>query len=164
MSGEELLYALKGAPAVAQAPWKALKTSEGDVGNRYMEYNSNFFVSGSPKSPLEFEIARRRRLKPTAARTFTVSVRFKEPPPHLRADAWRIRLNVAKGKELLPARARECSASAPARARARSTPARCTSPAPAEQCTARESHTSMSPAPSGATWTAPRADAQRARK
>ena len=67
---------------------------------RIMAY-SKCAGSGSANSPLEFEVTRNRRTKDPRA-PYTVTVMFKDPPPGMDAEAWRILRAVVKGKELLP--------------------------------------------------------------
>ena len=67
-----------------------------------MERNILVYVKGFPKTPIEFELSRNEHMKEMPGRAFTVTALFKEPPPHLHAEAWRILMYVVSGKELMP--------------------------------------------------------------
>ena len=82
--------------------WKAPKTSQGNVGNHYMEQNIDVWVPGSDR-PIEFELTRDPHMKDMPGRPFTVPACFKNAPMLVHGDAWRILLHVCKGRELLPA-------------------------------------------------------------
>ena len=60
------------------------------------------YVEGHVRTPLFFELARHKHTKATDSRVFTVTACFSSPPLHLHAQAWRILLEVCRGKELLP--------------------------------------------------------------
>ena len=56
---------------------------------------------------MEFELTRHNHMEDIGCRPYTVTAYFKEPPSGLRAEAWRILLHIARGKELVPLRVRE---------------------------------------------------------
>ena len=57
--------------------------------------------SRSANKPIELELTLYQHSKDPEA-PFTVTAMFKDPPPYLNAEAWRILRAVVKGKELLP--------------------------------------------------------------
>ena len=83
------------------------KSEMGNVGNHFMEKNVLVYVQGEVSTPLVFELARNCHMKDGDARVFTVTACFANPPAHLVAQAWRILLEVCRGKELLPEHARD---------------------------------------------------------
>ena len=78
----------------------------GNVGNHFMESNVLVYVQGDVSTPLVFELTRNSHMKDVDGRVFTVTACFANPPAHLLAQAWRILLEVCRGKELLPEHAR----------------------------------------------------------
>ena len=81
-----------------------------------MEQNVRVCVEVDVGAPLVFELARNSHMKDDGARVFTVTACFQNPPAHLLAQAWRILLEVCRGKELLPEHARAYARRAVARA------------------------------------------------
>ena len=67
-----------------------------------MEQEVRVYVEGHVRTPLFFELTRNKHTKATDSRVFTVTACFSSPPLHLHAQAWRILLEVCRGKELLP--------------------------------------------------------------
>ena len=59
------------------------------------------FGPGSESNPIEFELTRNRHMKDPRC-PFTVTACFKEPTPDLIPEAWRILVEVVKGRELVP--------------------------------------------------------------
>ena len=58
-SKTQFFTALKSAPDVERVEWKETKTSQCNVGDRYMEQNIDVWVLGSAR-PIEFELTRDR--------------------------------------------------------------------------------------------------------
>ena len=108
-SHEQFFDALQNTPDVAKVEWKETKTSQGNVGNHYMERNINVWVTGFER-PMEFELTRNLHKKPGRGAPYTVSACFKAPPIKLHADAWRILLDVVKDRELMPMHGRQACA------------------------------------------------------
>ena len=67
-----------------------------------MEQSMVVHVQGNMDTPLVFELTRNSHMKDIAGRVFTVTACFANPPAHLLAQAWRILLEVCRGKELRP--------------------------------------------------------------
>ena len=88
----------------------------GNVGGHFMEKNVLVHVQGDVSTPLVFELTRNSHMKDVDGRVFTVTACFANPPAHLLAQAWRILLEVCRGKELLPEHARAYARRAVARA------------------------------------------------
>ena len=78
-SKTQFFTALKSAPDVERVEWKETKTSQGNVGDHYMEQNIDVWVLGSAR-PIEFELTRDPHMKNMIGRPFTVCACFKTPP------------------------------------------------------------------------------------
>ena len=85
-SKTQFFTALKSAPDVERVEWKETKTSQGNVGDHYMEQNIDVWVLGSAR-PIEFELTRNLHMKNIRGRPFTVSACFKSPPTEFHGDA-----------------------------------------------------------------------------
>ena len=81
-SHQQFFKALKSTPDVDRVEWKELKTSQGNVGDHYMEQNLDVWAPGSAR-PIEVELTRDPHVKEMVGRPFTVSVWFKQPCPHV---------------------------------------------------------------------------------
>ena len=114
VAAKEFYNALAKVPGVAEVKWQAMK----GAGGHFMEQNVLVHVQGAVGTPLVFELTRNNHLQVvgTAGRVFTVTACFANPPAHLLAQAWRILLEVCRGKELLPEHARNYARRAVARA------------------------------------------------
>ena len=79
-------------PGVARAQWQTSKAPQGNVSAGH-DMQQHVFVyatkPGSAGSPMGFELTRGQH-QPSPSVPFTVTARFKEPPAHLPAEAWRI--------------------------------------------------------------------------
>ena len=66
-----------------------------------MERNIIVETKMTVKHPFEFELTRNKHMNEPKC-PFTVTAMFKEPTPELVPEAWRILLEVTKGKTLFP--------------------------------------------------------------
>ena len=82
MNGDELFEALAATPDVESVAWKTSKTFQGNIGYHYMERNILVYVSGSARTPIEFQLTRKNHMKDMPRTPFTVTALFKEPPRH----------------------------------------------------------------------------------
>ena len=69
--------------------------------DHFIENRVLVYVQGDVSTPLVFELTRNSHMK-EGPRVFTVTACFQNPPAHLLAQAWRILLEVCRGKELRP--------------------------------------------------------------
>ena len=102
MKPAELHDALAADPAVSRVVHNSTKASQGNPGNHYMEQNLLVYVGGFPGKPVEFELTRHQRMKPSPERLYTVTACFKPPPKGMEAAAWQILMRGVQGKELMP--------------------------------------------------------------
>ena len=103
-SGEEFFKMLKEVVGVTKVKWNTRKTSQGNIGDHYMERNilvTSSLGPGSASHPFEFELTRHAHMKDSNI-PFTVTAMFKEPSPDVVPEAWRILCEVVKGKEFAP--------------------------------------------------------------
>ncbi|CAK0809738.1 unnamed protein product [Prorocentrum cordatum] len=84
------------------------EAAQKNIGNHVMDQDGLFYVGRFLDTPLEPESTCIQRVKPMGNRVCTNAVCFKLLPRGLETDAWRILLRVARGRGLLPDRAREC--------------------------------------------------------
>ena len=102
---EEFFEMLRQVPGVTRVWKNTTKTSQGNPSKgHHMEQNlfvASRFGPGSESNPIEFELTRNRHMKDPRC-PFTVTACFKEPTPDLIPEAWRILVQVVKGRELLP--------------------------------------------------------------
>ena len=101
MTQDSMYIALRADHAVRHVARNSTKTSQGNVGNHYMEQNLLVYMAGFQK-PVEFELTRNQHMKPAPGRSHTVTACFKQPPTGMEAVAWQVLLRITKGKELLP--------------------------------------------------------------
>ena len=62
LSQTEFFTALQSAPDVERVEWKETKTSQGNVGDHFMEQNIDVWVLGSAR-PIDFELTRNLHMK-----------------------------------------------------------------------------------------------------
>ena len=92
---------LKQVPGVHEVKWNEAKELQGICGEHYMPQSIRVFSELNPQMPIEFDLTRNNHRTNNKA-PFTVTAFFSEPPANLRAEAWRILLQVCSGKELVP--------------------------------------------------------------
>ena len=114
VSKTQIFTELKSAPDVERVEWKETKTSQGNVGDHFMEQNIDVWVLGSAR-PIEFELTRNLHMKNLIGRPSTVSACFKNQSTELHGEAWRILLHAVQGRELLPTHVQDYAKRAMAR-------------------------------------------------
>ena len=112
----DILICISISTGSCQVRWANRKSDVGKVGNHFMESSVLVFVQAVPSTPLVFELTRNNHMKEGDGKAFTVTACFVQPPKHLVAHAWRILLDVCRGKELLPSHVRPYACRAVARA------------------------------------------------
>jgi len=94
------LTAVRGVDRVDLHP-KGSKTQQGNVGEHYQEHNFAVYPAARdrPNTFIEFQLTRHLH---SSSGPFTVSATYKNPPPALIPEAWRILRAACACKELLP--------------------------------------------------------------
>ena len=94
---------LQKVSGVTHVEWHSSKTSQNNISEEhYMERNILVQSELSARHPMEFELTRNQHMKDKRP-PYTVTACFKEPSPNLVPEAWRILVEVVKGRELFPA-------------------------------------------------------------
>jgi len=94
------LTAVRGVDRVDLHP-KGSKTQQGNVGEHYQKHNFAVYPAARdrPDTFIEFQLTRHQHSR---SGPFTVSATYKNPPPALIPEAWRILRAACACKELLP--------------------------------------------------------------
>jgi len=94
------LTAVRGVDRVDLHP-KGSKTQQGNVGEHYQKHNFAVYPAARdrPDTFIDFQLTRHQHSR---SGPFTVSATYKNPPPALIPEAWRILRAACACKELLP--------------------------------------------------------------